>query len=171
MVMKWYWEVAVGAAIIAGLMWANVHYVVNPAVNKETARWQSRWDKRDAADAAFNAQRERDERAKEQDWQSKIDNIESGAEAAKVLASRNLSAANAESDRLRAGISSAIARLQQVSADTSTTSVSATGGSAGNLLTQLFSEIDAAAGSYAAEADRARAAGLTCERAYDALRQ
>lgn len=37
------------------------------------------------------------------------------------------------------------------------------------VLAELFGELDALAGVYAAQADRARLAGLTCERAYDML--
>lgn len=37
------------------------------------------------------------------------------------------------------------------------------------LLAVVFGELDEMAGVYAAEADRSRIAGLTCERAYDAL--
>lgn len=38
------------------------------------------------------------------------------------------------------------------------------------MFAELLGELDDLAGQYAAAADRARAAGLTCERAYDAIR-
>lgn len=38
------------------------------------------------------------------------------------------------------------------------------------MFAELLGELDDLAGQYAAAADRARAAGLTCERAYDAVR-
>ncbi|SOE48126.1 DUF2514 family protein [Orrella dioscoreae] len=38
------------------------------------------------------------------------------------------------------------------------------------MFAELLGELDDLAGQYAAAADRARAAGLTCERAYDSLR-
>lgn len=166
---KWL-GLAVGLALLIwAACWLNVRYFINPAVNAETSRWNIRWAERDKADiqAAIDAQKQR--QAIERSNQDAIDKIQSDAqmEADRLRADRD--AANAKSVQLQRGIEAAIARLSG-GQNTGPTAGSTTGAGTGILLAQLFAEIDTAAGQYAAEADRARAAGLTCERAYDAVR-
>ena len=157
------------ALLICAACWLNVRYFINPAVNAETARWQARWDQRDLNDqkalTAYQAQKAATERAR----QDEIDRIQEDAqnEINRLAALR--AAADRSSERLQQSISATIARLRAGQA-ASTTGSGQAGDSAGLLLTQLYAEIDRAAGEYAAEADRARAAGLTCERAWDAMR-
>ena len=157
------------ALLVWAATWANKRFFINPAVNAETSRWNLRWADRDRADmqAAINAQKARNDLERKN--QDAIDKLQSDAqvEADRLRADR--AAADAESGRLRKAVSTAIARLQ-AGRDTGTTHGGQTGASTSNLLSQLFAEIDAAAGDYAAEAGRARAAGLRCEAAYDAVR-
>ncbi|QIG65649.1 hypothetical protein [Salmonella phage PT1] len=134
------------------------------------AEWQAKWTARDLADAqaakAFTEQQRRIELQR----QGAIDAIQEQAQQDIATAQRNASIAAAESKRLQDGIADAITRLQADSGNPGATISSKTRASTNLLLAELFREIDAAAGNYAAEADRARAAGLTCERAYDAVR-
>lgn len=149
--------------------WLNVRYFINPAVNAETSRWNIRWADRDKADLQAGIDAEAARRNLERKNQDAIDQLQIDAqvEADRLRALR--AAADAKSMQLQQGIETAIARLQG-GRDTGTTA----GGKAGNatslLLAQLYGEIDTAAGNYAAEADRARAAGLTCEKAWEGLR-
>lgn len=134
------------------------------------AKWQNRWQARDLADAQAAIQFADKQRRIEQERQGAIDAIQEQAQQDIATAQRNAAIAAAESKRLQDGIADAITRLQADSGNTGATISSKTRASTSSLLAELFREIDTAAGIYAAEADRARAAGLTCERAYDAMR-
>ena len=163
------YKIAAIVAVIGGLWWANTRYIVNPAVNAETARWQQRWDDRDLADSKAALQQEKENRDREMYLQSAADAEQKQADAEKDRLARELADQRAASNRLQRGIREAIDQLA------STSSSITTGGSARpnskNLLAELFSEINRTAGEYAAEADRSRAAGLRCENTYNAARQ
>lgn len=156
------------ALLISAACWLNVRYFINPAVNAETARWQERWDKRNLADVKAKADFDNLKREYERKRQDEVNQIQKDAqsEIARLAALR--AAADRNSKRLQQSITDTIARLQAGQAATSADG-SAAGGSTARMLAELYAEIDAAAGRYAAEADRARAAGLTCERIYDAV--
>lgn len=134
------------------------------------AQWQNRWQARDLADAQAAIQFADKQRRIEQERQGAIDAIQEQAQQDIATAQRNAAIAAAESDRLQHGIEQAIAQIRAGGSNTGATTSSKTRASTSSLLAELFREIDTAAGIYAAEADRARAAGLTCERAYDAVR-
>lgn len=148
----------------------NVRYFINPAVNAETARWQERWDKRNLADVKAKADFDNQKRDYERRRQDEVNQIQKDAqnEVARLAALR--AAADRNSDRLQQQISAAITRLRAGQPATDAAGRQA-GDSAGLLLTQLYREIDATAGRMAAEADRARAAGLTCEAVFDSMRK
>jgi len=133
-------------------------------------QWQLKWSQRDAADLKAAKAFTESQRRIELQRQGDIDAIQSDAEKRLAVARSNAARAAAESERLRTDISTAIARLQSGGSDSGTPAISATGASDRRLLAELFGEIDTAAGEYAAEADRRGEAGLTCERAYDAMR-
>lgn len=166
---KWGGLAAVLALFIGLLAWANVHFLINPAVNAETARWQERWSKRDLADVKAKADFDNQKRDLERKRQDDVNQIQKDAqnEVARLAALR--AAADRNSERLQQSINATIARLRAGQPATSA-SGSTSGDSAARVLADLYREIDATAGRLAAEADRARAAGLTCERTYDAMR-
>lgn len=132
--------------------------------------WQLKWSQRDAADIKAEKEFTEQQRRIELQRQGVIDDIQNEADKQLAAARTNAARADAESERLRAGINSAIARLQSGGHDTGAPSGSPARDRTGLLLTELFREIDVAAGEYAAEADRRGIAGLTCERAYDSMR-
>lgn len=134
------------------------------------AEWQAKWTARDLADTQAAKAFTEQQRRIELERQGAIDAIQEQAQQDIATAQRNAAIAAAESKRLQDGIADAITRLQADSGNPGTTISSKTRASTSLLLAELFREIDTAAGIYAAEADRARAAGLTCERAYDAVR-
>lgn len=165
--LKAYWKplaalllVAVGVLMI---LWAGYSIA--------DRSWQAKWQERDLADAkaaqAFTEQQRRIELQR----QGAIDAIQEQAQQDIAKAQRNAAAAAAESDRLQHGIEQAIAQLRTGGSNTSTTTSSTARDKASVLLTQLFREIDTAAGNYAAEADRAYDAGRRCEAAYNAVRE
>lgn len=156
-------------AVIGGLWWANQHYVVNPAVDRANAAWLQRWDARDKADTAAALKQEKENREKELSLQAAADAEQQKADAARVDLARKLAASRAESERLQSGIQSAIDNLA-AGTTSGTTTGSTTGNRTGILLAELYRSIDQRATDLAGEADRARSAGLTCERIYDNAR-
>ena len=156
---------ALAAAIFLSCFWC--YQAGRTAEHKE---WSAKWQARDLADAQAAIQFADKQRRIEQERQGAIDAIQEQAQQDIATAQRNAAIAAAESKRLQDGIADAITRLQADSGNSGATISSKTRASTSSLLAELFREIDTAAGIYAAEADRARAAGLTCERAYDAVR-
>lgn len=156
---------ALAAAIFLSCFWC--YQAGRTAEHKE---WSAKWQARDLADAQAAIQFADKQRRIEQERQGAIDAIQEQAQQDIATAQRNAAIAAAESKRLQDGIADAITRLQADSGNPGATISSKTSASTSSLLAELFREIDTAAGIYAAEADRARAAGLTCERAYDAVR-
>lgn len=156
---------ALAAAIFLSCFWC--YQAGRTAEHKE---WSDKWQARDLADAQAAIQFTEQQRRIELQRQGAIDAIQEQAQQDIATAQRNAAIAAAESKRLQNGIADAITRLQADSGNPGATISSKTRASTSSLLAELFREIDKAAGIYAAEADRARAAGLTCERAYDAVR-
>ena len=150
--------------------WLNVKYFINPAVNAETARWQSRWDQRDLSDKASQLAHEINVAQLQTRWQADADEIQKNAQDAIERANKQRSAVQRDADRLREQVAAVITRLQQQGDYAATGTGSTSGQPAGVLLARLFDELAAAAGNYAAEAKRARDAGLACEAQYDAIR-
>lgn len=157
--------VAISAAIFLACFWSY-----QKGRTTEHKEWSAKWMARDLADAQAAIQFTEQQRRIELQRQGAIDAIQEQAQQDIATAQRNAAIAAAESKRLQDGIADAITRLQADSGNPGVTISSKTRASTSSLLAELFREIDTAAGIYAAEADRARAAGLTCERAYDAVR-
>lgn len=168
--LKAYWKPLAALLLVAGSLWLAHHTGYSSGYYKADTAWQARWRERDLADLqaakAFTEQQRRIELQR----QGAIDAIQEQAQQDIATAQRNAAIAAAESKRLQDGIADAITRLQADSGNASATISSKTRASTGSLLAVLFREIDTAAGEYAAEADRARGAGLRCEAAYDAVR-
>lgn len=156
---------AISAAIFLACFWSY-----QKGRTTEHQEWSAKWMARDLADAQAAAAFTEQQRRIELERQGAIDAIQEQAQQDIATAQRNAAIAAAESKRLQDGIADAITRLQADSGNPGATISSKTKASTSSLLAELFREIDTAAGIYAAEADRARAAGLTCERAYDAVR-
>lgn len=164
--IKAYWKPLAALLLVVSLCAGSAWL----ASSHTDAQWQNRWQARDLADAQAAIQFADKQRRIEQERQGAIDAIQEQAQQDIAKAQRNAAIAAAESKRLQDGIADAITRLQADSGNPGATISSKARASTSSLLAELFREIDTAAGIYAAEADRARAAGLTCERAYDAVR-
>lgn len=163
-------KIAAVAAVIGSLWWANQHYVVKPAVDRANASWQQRWDARDKADAQAALTQEKANREKEQNLQAAADAEQRKADADRAVLARRLADQRAVADRLQQGIQAAIDALNNGATVTGATSGSATRPGAGVLLAELYRSVNQRAAYLAGEADRARAAGLTCERLYNNAR-
>lgn len=162
---------AAAATVFIGALWAaNQHFIVKPATDRTNAAWQQKWDDRDKADAEATLKQEKENRDKEQALQASADEEQRKADAARGDLSRRLAASRAESERLQSGVQAAIDSLAAGTAAGTSTSRQ-TGNGAGVLLAELYRSINQRAVDLAGEADRARAAGLTCERLWDSARQ
>lgn len=159
-----YW---IYAALAATALWT----AYSLGKSTENDRWQSLWSQRDSDSAAAVARKEGEERAKEAHWQALIEQARSeGNERIKATELR-IAAVSAESVGLRKSIDGYAARYiesQKRIAALAPTGGAPTGAACG-VLPRLLDESVAMAQVYAATSDRARARGLTCERAYDAV--
>ena len=134
-------------------------------------QWQARWSERDAADASERAAREKAMRELENKRQKDIEQVAADAE-------RQLQLARADANRaadIAGGLRTRIAQLRRQLADSETSRLSATAqasaarSSASVLLADVLSESLRRNEELAAYADRARAQGLACEKAYLAI--
>ncbi|GJL38700.1 hypothetical protein TUM17576_55200 [Enterobacter hormaechei] len=165
-ILKAYWKPLAALLLVVFIITCAARYGYDLAENK----WQAKWQARDLADLQAKQVFTEQQRRIELQRQGAIDDIQAQAENDIAKAQRNAAIADAESKRLQDGIADAIARLQADIGNPGASISSKTRASTSSLLAVLFREIDAAAGDYAAEADRARKAGLRCEAAYDAVR-
>lgn len=168
--MKSNWRVIAGFLLLFIVSVLVAGYGYQRGYSRADGQWQSKWQARDLADMQAAKTFTEQQRRIELQRQGDIDAIQEQAQQDIATAQHHAAVAAAESDRLQRGIEQAIAQLRAGGSDTSPTTSSKTRASTSSLLTVLFREIDTAAGEYAAEADRARGAGLRCEAAYDAVR-
>jgi len=165
--MKAYWRplVAVLLVVVGSLTLLRVGYGV------ADRSWQEKWDQRDKTDADAKLAFTQEQRRIELTRQAEIDTIQREADEENGKADAQRIGAEHAADRLQSGIQNAITQLQQRRGDDTGTATSGKNGrNAGDLLAQLYREIDSTAGDLAAEADRRGRVALTCERAYDAIR-
>lgn len=169
--LKKYWKPLALVSLVAFLIWGFSHWRYTAGREDANAAWQHKWDQRNTADATALAKRQSDERHEERRRQEAIDEISANAQQA--IDQAQTDATNAQSAAL--GLQSTISKLQRKLATSETGRISAVAATSAAkaetaiLLAQLLSESDKAAGEYAAEADSAYRAGLTCEQSYDAI--
>ncbi|RRO02394.1 DUF2514 family protein [Pectobacterium aquaticum] len=157
--------------LVAFLIWGFSHWRYTAGRDDANAAWQLKWARRDTADTEALAKRQSDERQEERRRQEAINAISTNAQRA--IEQAQADAVNAQSAAV--GLQSAIGKLKRQLAASETgriSAIAATGAAkaeAAILLAELLSESDKAAGEYATEADSAYRAGMTCERAYNAI--
>lgn len=169
--LKAYWKPLAALLLVAGGLCLVHHLGYSSGQANANQAWQDKWDKRDKADAESRLVFSQEQRRIELTRQAEIDNIQREADEENRKADAQRLAAERAADRLQSGIQNAIAQLQQRrGSDTGTATSGKTGRNPGDLLAQLYREIDSTAGELAAEADRRGRVAMTCERAYDAVR-
>lgn len=109
-------------------------------------------------------------RAEEQRRTQAIQEIADDAQHKFDLARADAARARAERDSLRSQLANFVAGHRQATGDSTASDAGPPGGSALNLLADLFTGADDAAGELAQALERSHAAGTACERAYDAVR-
>lgn len=170
--LKAYWKPLGALVVVVGALWLTHHLGYSSGYDAADTAWNDKWSKRDKTDAEARLTFTQDQRRIELTRQANIDQIQRDADEETRKANAARAAAQRTADQLQSGIRAAIARLQQrSSSDTGTASSGKAGANAGDLLADLYREIDAAAGEYAEEADRRGRIAMTCEKAYDAIRK
>lgn len=175
MVFKAIWKPLAITSLVALSLWelSAWRYSAGKEAGELVAnqQWQARWSERDAADASERAAREKAMRELENKRQKDIEQVTVDAE-------RQLQLALADADRaadIAGGLRTSIAQLRRQLADSETGRLSATAqasaarASASVLLADVLSESVRRNEELAAYADRARARGLVCEKAYLAI--
>ncbi|GBO49474.1 hypothetical protein MFFDBJGM_02492 [Pectobacterium versatile] len=169
--LKRNWKSLALITLVAFLMWGFSHWRYTAGQDDANATWQLKWAQRDTADTEALAKRQSYERQEERRRQEAINAISTNAQL--EIEQAQADAVNAQSAAV--GLQSAIGKLKRQLAASETgrissvAAASAAKSEAAILLAELLSESDKAAGEYAAEADSAYRAGMTCERAYDAI--
>lgn len=120
----------------------------------------------EAAERTLEAQSEY--RARETLWQTRFDKETKDAKTRTDAAVRDAAGARHERDRMRHTLA-AYRDAARAATDTGPAPASETTPPAVDVLADLFGEVDDAAGELAAALDLAHAAGITCERSFDAL--
>ncbi|EPD5962874.1 TPA: DUF2514 family protein [Enterobacter roggenkampii] len=166
------WKVIVCFVLAAAAVWGFSHWRYIAGYGDADQRWREEWAQRDARDATALAQRQAEARAEEQRRQGEIDAIRkqtsqqlAGVQAAADRASAVSRGLHAKADELARKLAD---RERACGAGTSGRSEAKASGAA--LLADLFKRADERAGELAREADEARARGLACEAAYDAVK-
>lgn len=134
-------------------------------------QWQAKWDSHLADDAKATAHAQAEQRAIEAMRQQSINKVTTDAQTAIDQARADAAAADAATHSLRDSIDQTVSRLadSQASLSACATDASKAAARAARVLADLLKRADQRAGILAGAADQARARGLACERAYDAL--
>ncbi|MFR9719882.1 DUF2514 family protein [Aeromonas diversa] len=161
-----------GALVIAALVGGGAALYLSGHSDGEAGErkvWQAKWDAEVAKQATARAKAEEEARKEEGRRQAEIDEVRNHAQTQIAQAQADAAAAGVESGRVREQARRLAARASQCAGNPSV----AQGGPATRqpamVLADLLSRADERAGELAAAYDRARAAGLACERAYDSL--
>ncbi|WP_236322205.1 DUF2514 family protein [Aeromonas veronii] len=162
------------AAILLGLCLALYQYRYSEGyragVQDERLVWQAKWDRQVAELASAKARSLQLAREEEQRRQDAIEKVRQDAEQQIARAQTDAVAANAVAVSLREQTRRLAARASQGASHSDTAQPSQAVEQPAVVLADVLGRIDARAGELAAAYDRARAAGLACEQAYDALR-
>lgn len=165
-----WWAKALIVAALLGLAAWGVHLYNDSLREDGRQEVRAEWDK-ERIELGDRALAESESKAKEslrrmEAQRSNQDAQDRELGAARVAAARNA----ADADRLRQQSASAARDWAARLADSPTAEDLAAAGAAIGVLTDLLGRADRRAGVLASYADTARAAGLKCERDYDALK-
>ncbi len=159
------WYVLAGALVMAGCLW--IAYDHGRSV--ENAEWQARWNDRNATDNQAQAVAEKTNRTEEQRRQASVNKVAEDARTQQVAAVDDADHADAAGDRLRVAAQDFASRASCAGGDSGAAERGASTRRAAMVLSELLSRADKRAGELASAYDRARIAGLACERAYESL--
>lgn len=124
--------------------------------------------KRDEADKISQLSAKAQRLNQEVIWAGQLADAEAKGQAGIAAARADAAGARSSFERLHGEVERIISA--RLSGDPAATAVSASATSSTRMLAELFRRADERAGVLAETADEARSRGLTCERAYEALR-
>lgn len=153
---------------IAGML-ACLWVAYSHGVSVTTVEWQGKWDKQASLLAKAKAKATMEAREEEQRRQSSIDKVRDDAEKQIAQAESDALAARDAADGVLEQAKRLAARAGKCPSNPSATKPGAPATEPVVVLADVLGRADARAGELAAAYDRSRAAGLACERAYDAL--
>lgn len=154
---------------IAGML-ACLWVAYSHGVSVTTVEWQGKWNKQAEQLATAKANAEFKAREEEQRRQASIDKVRDDAEKQIARAESDALAARYAADGVLEQAKRLAARAGKCPSNSTTTQSGAPAAEPSVVLADVLGRADARAGELAAAYDRSRAAGLACERAYDALR-
>lgn len=163
--LRYWWAIAI-AALVALLGVQTMRLGAEKTAHAETLAAIA--DERTRA-AQVAQKAEADARTEEARREKEKTNAINQARTRAASAAADARAAHAAADSLRGQLASFVADASCPAKDPGTASGSPPAESALDLLAQLFSGADDAAGILAEYADKARIAGEACERSYDSL--
>jgi hypothetical protein len=149
--------------------WWLHHSGYQSGADAKELEWSARWDKQAEQQATAKANAELKAREEEQRRQASIDKVRDDAEKQIALAESDALSARDAADGVLEQAKRLAARAGKCPSNPSATQSGAPTTEPGVVLADVLVRADARAGELAAAYDRSRAAGLACERAYDAL--
>lgn len=150
--------------------WWLHHSGYQSGADAKELEWSARWDKQAEQQATAKAKAELEAREEERRRQSSIDKVRDDAEKQIARAESDALAARDAADGVLEQAKRLAARAGKCPSNPSATQSGAPAAEPSVVLADVLGRADARAGELAAAYDRSRAAGLACERAYDALR-
>lgn len=167
---SWLPRLAVVAGVLALGWWAH-HSIDAAGYARADLEWQAKWDAEAARRSAETTKAEQAARAEEQRRQQAIDEVRADAQKEIDIAEADAAAAADAADGLREQARRLAARASQCPGNSGPAGTGQATSKAGLVLADVLRRSDERSGQLAAAYDRARAAGLACERAYDNLLQ
>lgn len=157
-------------AVLAGSGMALYQSGYSAGEEGERKTWQAKWDRQSVELAEARARNIQLAREEEQRRQRAIDKVRQDAEQQIARAETDAAAANAVAVRLREQARRVAIRASQCASHSGTAQSGQAAKQPAMVLADVLGRVDARTGELAKAFDRARTAGLACERAYDALR-
>jgi chromosome segregation ATPase len=153
-------------AAVSLLVWWINHSGYTEGAHDKELEWSAKWDKQAAELATARADAELAARSAEQRRQADIERVRQDAEKQIASAERDAVAADAVAVGLREQAGRLAKRASQCASDSGSAQSGDAAGQSAVVLADLLGRADARAGELAKAYDRARAAGLACQRAY-----
>lgn len=149
--------------------WWLHHSGYQSGADAKELEWSAKWEQQAEQLATAKAKALVKAREEEQRRQSSIDKVRDDAEKQIALAERDALAASDAAAGVLEQAKRLAARAGKCSSNPTATQSGAPAAEPSVVLADVLGRADARAGELAAAYDRSRAAGLACERAYDAL--